>query len=389
MKYRKLCILLSATILAMTGCSSNNASGHYKSGMELFDKGQYEQASEDFAEAIKQNGDRAEYYIAYGMSLVKLKKYDEAVVQFDKVIMKHENQIVHENNKKAYRGKGIAYYEAQKYDKAQKEFEKALKLTELSDLNSDLYLYLGDCQIKNGDYKGAIATYNELIAEDKSEATYYVKRANAYQLLGKSKEAIADYDKAIEYDDDNYDIYFGKYFMLLAEGDKSGASEVLTQALAIKNDEADLFNIARIHYYQKDYNNALSEFNNVSSKNANAYFYIGQIYYSKKDYTNAKKSYEKYIKKVDRVQEVSVYNQLAMCELKNEEYEKAYQYVEKGLSYQDASLAKVLSFNEVICLEKIGEYDKAYKKAVAYMEKYNSDKEMKKELEFLETRVGE
>lgn len=389
MKCKRLCILLSAAVITMTGCSSNSASSRYKAGMDYFDKGQYKEASQEFEQAIKKNGDKADYYLAYGMSLIQLEKYDEAIVQFDKIIMKHDNQIVHENNKKAYRGKGIAYYESQNYDKAATQFKKALEYTELSKLNNDIELYLGDCQIKTGDYEGAVNTYTDLIADNKSEATYYVKRANAYQLLGKSKEAIADYDKAIEYDKDNYDIYFGKYFMLLDEGDESQAKEVLTKALAIKNDKADLFNIARIHYYQEQYDDALSEMKNVAKENANAYFYIGQIFYMQKDYDKAKENYEKYIKNTDKIQEVSVYNQLALCELENEDYEKAYEYVEKGLSYQDASLKKVLSFNEVICLEKIGKYQEAYQKATEYMETYKSDKEMKKELEFLQTRVGE
>mgnify|MGYP002508794917 CR=1 FL=1 len=46
--------------------------------------------------------EKAEYYISYGLALMKNEKYEDAIKQLEKAILDKDNQIVLENNKAAY-----------------------------------------------------------------------------------------------------------------------------------------------------------------------------------------------------------------------------------------------------------------------------------------------
>ena len=46
-------------------------------------------------------------------------------------------------------------------------------------------------------------------------------------------------------------------------------------------------------------------------------------------------------------------------------------------------------FNEIVILERMGEYNAAYERAVEYRNRYPEDAKIKKEMEFLASRVRE
>ena len=60
--------------------------------------GKYEDAGKYLQKAIKENGDRAEYYIAYGMYLNEQGEYDEALKQFKNAYQDTKNTIANVNN---------------------------------------------------------------------------------------------------------------------------------------------------------------------------------------------------------------------------------------------------------------------------------------------------
>ena len=59
------------------------------------------------------------------------------------VIMDKKRPIVQANNKRALRGKGIAYVNTHNYLEAINHFDEALSISELSDLNMDILYYKG------------------------------------------------------------------------------------------------------------------------------------------------------------------------------------------------------------------------------------------------------
>jgi tetratricopeptide (TPR) repeat protein len=145
--------------------------------------------------------------------------------------------------------------------------------------------------------------------------------------------------------------------------------------------------LAKIHFYQGLYDQAFPE---LSESFANgfidAYFYIGEIYTNKKDYSTAKYYYEKYIEE-GGINSPEVYNQLASCLIKTEEYDQALAYLEAGIEYAGNDMIRVLLKNEIIVYEMLGDYDKALTKLRNYISAYPDDKNAIRERSFVITRI--
>ncbi|MDF2474311.1 MAG: repeat-containing protein [Anaerocolumna sp.] len=389
--YVRRAVVLLLTITVLSGCGSKSAGDYYKEGIKYATNGSYEDAGEAFAKAIEIKADKAEYYIDYGMSLIMLKEYDDAILNFDKAILDKNNLIVNENNKKAYRGKGIAYYYSHSYDKAVQYFDKALAINELTELNVDILYYKGSALERSGQFEAAITTYTSILDNKSSDAKTYNKRAYAYRMAGNFEMSLADYDKAISLDKDNYDYYFNKFFLLSETEDLEGANNVLTDAAKIKIEtEEDKFNLAKIHYYMGDQEEAMIGLNEAFSNGfSEAYYYLGEIYYEKEDYESAVNNYEMYLKDETTSESAVVYNQLGVCLLKLKRKEKALSYIQEGLSLNDTSLQQQLKKNEVVAYENLGDFDEAYKLITEYLKLYPEDEDAKTEYEFIKTRVSE
>ena len=57
---------------------------------------------------------------------------------------------------------------------------------------------LGNNQFKNKNYSSAIDYYNRGIEYNPSEPVLYSNRATCYKCLGKYKESVKDYKKAVQ-----------------------------------------------------------------------------------------------------------------------------------------------------------------------------------------------
>ncbi len=378
-----LCIVL---IVILSGCGQ--AGDLYQNGKKSFQSGNYEDAAAAFAAAVEMNPNRAEYYIDYGLTLIKLGKYEEALTEFDKAYVNKEIIIAKRNNKLVFRGRGIAYYYKADYEKAIEQFELALKMKELSDLNQDILRYVGSAQMAVGSYDKAIDTYSSLIEIEKESAADYDNRALCYRYLGEFDKSQKDYDLAISIEPRQYGHYLGKYYLLNERGDAATANEVLTTAAAIEPKTGeDKYQLAKVHYYQEEYDQALSELNESFADGfQEAYYYIGEIYRIKKDYPKAIYYYENYIKG-GSLQSPKAYNQIAVCEMKVGDYETALNYLEKGFAFHYAGMQKTLLRNEIITYERLGNYQKAKEKTEEFLSLYPKDEEALKEAAFIDTRL--
>jgi tetratricopeptide (TPR) repeat protein len=384
-------MLIFGLIIMLGGCSGNSSSKFYKEGLKNIDSGNYEEAASDFVKAIDINPNRAEYYIDYGMTLIMLNKNKEAIQNFNKAILDKENAIVHKNNKLAFRGKGIAYYKSFQYKEAIEQFDRALSIDVLSNLDMDILYYKGSAEEKAGFYEDAIETYTLLIKLDSSNSKAYNYRGFAYGKLNQMDKGLSDYDKAISIDKRNYDHYLGKYFLLYDAGRMEEAYKVLEEAASIKiQTEEDKFNLAKVHFYMEEYNLAINEFSKAFENGfEESYYYLGNIYDKKEDYEEAVINYKKYIESKEIFMTAAVYNQIGACLLKLGRYSEALSYIQIGLEYQEKNLEQPLRRNEIIAYEETGDFVTAYHLMTDYIEQYPEDKEAVKDYEFLKTRLQE
>ena len=75
---KKSAILISALVLAATGCSDSGKGGSDNSqGLSYYNKGQYHSAVTSFEAAIAANKKNPDYYTNLGMTYIELENYEE------------------------------------------------------------------------------------------------------------------------------------------------------------------------------------------------------------------------------------------------------------------------------------------------------------------------
>lgn len=383
-------LVMTSALVQLTGCQAfNGAKSEYKKGIKAYQKSDYKEAAGYLKEAVEKEPESASYFIAYGMALTGLGEYDEAQEQYDYAISDKDNKIVRQNNKKAYRAKGISYFMENKYEDAVSSFEKALEIEESESLDVDILKYEGDAQCYLGKYEDAAKIYSTLIGKEGYNSSYYMKRAFAYGQAGDTDKAVKDYDKIIDKDSDNYDAYLQAYSMFSAVGEEDEASSYLDKALDIEKDgKESSYKKAVVEYYRGDTETALEGLGQaVSDGISEAGFYLAQISYEEKNYAKARTYLEVYLNEKSGTLRSEGYNLMGNCYLAEEKYEKALKEYQKGISLNEADTLKALKENEIAAYEKLGDFDTAKEKAEAFLEQYPDDTGMQKEAEFIKTRL--
>lgn len=388
LKNKKALLAILCLSLVLSGCGLSKANRSYSKALSYYEDGEYEKAENSFIDAIKANPDKAEYYLDYGFTLVKLGRYEDAIKEFQRVLMEKEIAIVKQNNKKAYRGIGIAYLYAQSYEEAIKNFDLALDITELKDLDTDILYYKGNALERSGNLEEASKIYSEILEIQKDDAAIYNARANINRILGNYEESIKDYDKAIEISKGDFDLYFGKFAALKELSRTSEAEEVLKIAAELPvHSEKDSFELAKVYFYQKNYDHAKIQLEQ-SLKNGfiEANYFLGEISISEGNYKQAIEYFETFEESGGMVSGM-FYNQLLTCYLNEEEYDKAKNTLKKAKKYSDVSIEQQLLRNEIILLEKTGDFNEAYEKMQKYLKRYPEDADAQRDATFLKTRV--
>ena len=381
-------VLLCAAATVFAGC--NDAKEHFERGQEAFEAADYETALTEYSKALDENPNKAEYYIEQGHTYIALERYEEAREALTSAIVEQSLSLTRKNNKRAWRAIGISYYEEGNYTEARAYFEKALAESLFPELNADIRMYLADTLECGGDYDAAIAVYDELLEEQKDYAAGYRARAYMRYVQGDYEASLMDYNEAIALTPNNFDLYFGKYNVLEKLGRKSEQKELLQVITKIESPTPeDAYFIAKAQYFSGAYDEALVGLAAAATDGyEDAYYYIGEIYHERSAYGEAVHYFKQYIAG-SGARDAAAYNQMAVCLMKQEKYADALETVRSGQKLSDALHGRQLLFNEIVILERTGEYNAAYERAVEYRNRYPEDAKIKRELEFLASRVRE
>lgn len=343
-----LAAVFAALALGLTGCARLDAKAVYTKGCEALESGAYEEAAACFDEVIA-----AEYYLP-----------------------------------EAYRGKGLAEMSIADYSDAAISFEKSLLYVEDEgeDFQRDTSLYLAHCRERQGRTDKAMEILNELILKSPDAETLFL-RGKLNLRLGNNREARADFDQAVSLNP-GYDLFINIY-QVYAEAERSGdGSAYLELALteASKSSE-DYYEKGLVNYYLQNYSDAREMLIKATRSNPDdgrAVFLLGQVYLATGDVADARALYRQYTDKAGTA--AGAYNGLALCDIREENYDEALKNVEAGLAIGDESAMQGLLFNEIVLYEKKAEWSTARLKAAAYLARYPSDEAGIREYEFLNTR---
>ena len=182
---------------------------------------EYEEAIDDFDEAIYTNSSFAGAYYYRGVAYYMQGQYEEAIDDLDEAI------YLNPDFADAYSSRGAVYITSGEYEEAIEYLDRALSI--LDELKWSL-------MESTGDYiEGYETTLDPFFAEA------YYNRGVAYYLQEQYEEAIEDFDEAIYYS--NYDFaeaYYNRGVTYYMQGQYKEAIEDFDEATYLNPDFADI-----------------------------------------------------------------------------------------------------------------------------------------------------
>ncbi len=379
--------LLLLVLLFAVSCGKADKS--YDQAVKLAEEGNYQKAVESFEKAIEANGEKAEYYIGYGMALNHLGDYKKAVKQFEKAYQEMDNKISRKNNKQLYYGEALAYYGMNKYDKALECCQNALDIEGQPEIDGNVYSTMAVIHWVSGNSKEAVDSMDKLIQMDKKDGNAYLQRGQLYMNMGEPEKALNDFSQALQLDKNCYDAYFGMHDAYAASGQVDAARESLEMLTGIHAKTAEQkMQVGRAYQVLGEEDQAVSYLEDAKKQKClEADYYLGMVQMAKQEYETAISFFESYIKDAAEIQIPEVYNQLAGALIETGELERAADYLAEGLELGMSSAYQSLLKNQVILLEKQQKFSEAAKAAKTYLKAYPADEAMEKELKFIRTRI--
>jgi len=385
-------LLAVAAAVFLTACGEDKMTpkSENKKGMAYYEAGDYEKAAEYFARALELDNSDLEIHNNYGMTLLQLKQYEDALQQFEIVLVNSSSGSDAERlNKFAIRGKGLVYIQQQNYTEALTCFNNALDIQAESDWDIDILYYKANTLECMGYRASAIDIYTEILSRNRESVKAYLCRGNLYRIEGRFEEARKDYTSMQEISGESYETYIGLYTCCVSMGEPEKGEEYLEKAsrLTVKNND-DKYRLGQVHYYQKNYRSAQIEMEYALDQGyTEANYFLGEIALASKEYDKAIAYYEAY-RKSSAVESATVCNQEAVCYLALFEYDKAQEMLDIGLGVPGSMARQQLLRNQVALYEERNELAKAYETLAEYIVSYPDDIDATNEYRYLKKRLG-
>lgn len=380
------CVLLGVLLLT-AGCGKGDSA--YQEGMKLAQDGEYEKALSWFQQAVKDDNKSAEYQIGYGMTYNYMGKYKEAGKVFENAMDKLKESASKEEKKQFYYGSAVAYYGQGEYEQAVSYCDKALEIDLLGDMDADIYFSKAACLENQGEYEEAEKVLKKLTEEEKKDWEAYYELAFVQRQQGKNEDAVKTYQKLIEDEEGDGSAHFALYELYRQMGEPDAADEVIEKVLQWNVKKAsNALAVGRAYYYKKDFETARKFMEQAYDGNCTqSLFYLGILSLDEKDYQEAEKNFLSYMEECRDERRAEVYYLLASALMEQKDYKKAQDYLDEGTKHGALETQKDIARTQVILFERQNMYEEALEEAQEYVKRYPTDAGMKKELEFIKTRI--
>jgi len=292
-----------------------NIDNNYLKGFVQFQNKKYDDAIILFDKSNIKND--YNLYFTKGLCYYNLKKYDKAICDFlisdslnkgfasiyiaECYAFKNENQKSIEWIKKHLYSKYKLPESKIKLDKAFNELQNTNEWEELwkNEWYSDNEIVLNDAEylINNNKFFEALDLLDNFIKSHTNFDKAYILRAKTYILIENISKAILDYNKAIEINDKNPEYYIDRADLYFQSNKLSKSLDDYNKAIDIKKYDIGLYyKRAIIKSQLKDYENALNDldyFLQYFDNDTNAIYEYGNIYMEMGDNDNAIKQFTK------------------------------------------------------------------------------------------------
>ena len=160
----------------------------------------YDEAIKNFELSINLNSNYPDNFNNRGIAYAEIKNYQQALIDYDKAISINKNFF------SAHLNKSIALNNTKKYNEAILSLQICIKI---NPQDPRIYNNKGNTLIKLKKYNDALKAYDKAINIQKNFAEAYSNRGDLNQKLQNYDRAIKDYANAVKFND-NLDYVYGK-----------------------------------------------------------------------------------------------------------------------------------------------------------------------------------
>lgn len=338
-------VLIGSVMVVASGCGKEE-SGAYERATEALEAGNYALAEQEFDEAERLDGRKAE----------------------------------------VCRGKGILYLAQGQYDQAMDMFDQALE--EAGNKNKafvqDVRMYQAETSFEKGDLDSAEAICKEVLENGKGQ--------EAELLLGRIALQEGDTEEAAEYfsrsteENPSYEMYLTIYDLYVASSMEADGAAYLEKGLELVPANADDYCDQGLMYYNLgQFENAKTSFARaVDLGNTDAVPMMGKLYLDNGEVQAARSMYQSYLN--ENLRPALAYNGLALCDIADQRYDEALGNIGKGLEENDPDVRESLLLNEIAVYEHKLDFQTAKAKMQAFLQEYPDNEEAQRENIFLQSR---
>jgi len=127
--------------------------------------------------------------------------------------------------------------------------------------SADVYDKLGQAYAKQKDYRKAIQQFDQAIANNKTNASYFYNRALARTYIDKIEMSISDCDQAIALDPAYAEAYLVRGISKALLGEGEGSMDDFKKAISLRSDYGEAYYNIGLNYYElRDDVNAKANF---------------------------------------------------------------------------------------------------------------------------------
>lgn len=235
-----------------------------------------EQFVEDYPTSTKQNQayiEVAHYYFDQG-------SYAKSLEWFDKA---NENSMSYEDLEKYNFQKGYVYFTVKNTSEATKYFNKVINS---KTYGSQAKYYLGYMSYETDDYENANQYFDQVQDKEKYKEKMGYFQADMNFKLGKFQEAITlgleQLPKSNAVEKSELSKIIGESYFNLKQYDKALPYLLDYRGKKGKWNNTDYYQLGYAYYQQKDYENAIAQFNKIINGNdfvaQNAYYHLAESY---------------------------------------------------------------------------------------------------------------
>ncbi len=174
--------------------------GYFNLGLVNLDMNRNDDAIGNFKKSTDYGNNSADIYKFIGMAYMNKEDYDDAIIHLNKSVSIEEN---FENEHYL----GLAYLGKEDYDNAIKFFSKANNIKE----NYETLHYLGLAYLGKDDYDNAINFFTKSVNRNTDFADAYYYRGMTYYAIKNEREAMKDYKKACDLNEEYLDLPYESY----------------------------------------------------------------------------------------------------------------------------------------------------------------------------------